>query len=401
MQQKQFFSSFDIFPLEEVIRLKTGVQSLSIGLPKETVFQENRVALTPDAISVLVHKGHRVTVERNAGLAAHFKDYDYVEAGAVIADDKETVYKCPIIIKSAPIVEDDLNLLQQNQTIIHPIHFSLLSQSILKKLMQKQITGLRIESLKDNHGNYSVLRSLSQIAGSASILIAAEHLSSHHGKGVLLGGVSGIAPTKIIIIGAGIVGEFALRSALALGASVKVFDDDVHRLQRLEQSVGRRIWTSVIEPRLLAKQLKSCEVAIGALSSHYGRAPVVVSEEMVANMRRGSVIIDVAIDRGGCFETSEMTTHQNPTFVKHDVIHYCVPNITSGYARTASQAISNALTPLLIQTGDAGGFDMMIRDQEYIRESVYMFKGNLIDQYFGERFNIRVSNIMMLLSTLF
>jgi alanine dehydrogenase len=209
-----------------------------------------------------------------------------------------------------------------------------LKAELLQKMMDKKITAISFENLKDDSGTYPIVRSMSEIAGSAVMLIAAQYLgSANHGKGVLLGGISGIAPTKVIIIGAGIVGEYAARAALALGASVKVFDNSVYRLKRLQNNIGHRLWTSVIEPRLLAKQLKTCEVAVGALSSQTGRTPIVVTEEMVSSMRTGSVIIDVSIDRGGCFETSEITTHENPVYKKYGVIHYCVPNIPSGFAR--------------------------------------------------------------------
>src|SRR5690606_11171390 len=235
--------------------------------------------------------------------------------------------------------EEDLPLLQMNQCIISPLHLSVLRQEVLCTMMQKKITAISFENLKDDSDSYPIVRSMSEIAGSAVMLIAAQYLSSaNHGKGVLLGGISGIAPTKVIIIGAGIVGEYAARAALALGASVKVFDNNVSRLKRLQNTIGQRLWTSVIEPRMLAKQLKTCEVAVGALASETGRTPVVVTEEMVSNMRPGSVIIDVSVDRGGCFETSEVTSHEQPIYTKYGIIHYCVPNIPSGFARTASQA---------------------------------------------------------------
>ncbi len=241
---------------------------------------------------------------------------------------------------------------------------------------------------------------MSEIAGSAVMLIAGQYLSSfNQGKGVLLGGICGIPPTKVVIIGAGIVGEFATRNAIALGASVKVFDNNVTRLKKLQNNLGQRVWTSVLEPRILSKQLKTCEVAVGALSNEYGRAPVVVSEEIVSTMRPGSIIIDVAIDRGGCFETSELTSHEKPTFIKHDVIHYCVPNIPSGFARTASQAISNVLMPLLIQISDEGGIDEIIWHKLHLREGIYLFKGSLTDIYMSEKFNLKYTDLNLLIAS--
>jgi len=393
-------TSFSYETLEETLDIKPKGARLHIGIPKEVAFQENRIALTPDAVSVLVSNGHDVTIEHNAGEAAHYGDRDYSEAGAKIVYQREEVFKAPILVKSAPVIDEDLPLLQHSQMIISPIHLTMLKAELLQKMMEKRITAISFENLKDDSGTYPIVRSMSEIAGSASMLIAAQYLSSaNHGKGVLLGGISGIAPTKVIIIGAGIVGEHAARAALALGASVKVFDNSIYRLKRLQNNVGHRLWTSVIEPRMLAKQLKTCEVAIGALSSETGRTPIVVTEEMVSNMRTGSVVIDVSIDRGGCFETAEITTHENPIYIKYGVIHYCVPNIPSGFARTASQAISNVLMPLLLEAGEDGGFEQMVWHQIHLRSGIYMFKGALTNFYLSERFNLKYTDLNLLIAS--
>ena len=400
-QQKPLISpSFSYETLEETLDIKPKGAQLHIGIPKEIAFQENRIALTPDAVSVLVSNGHHVTIEHNAGEASHFADKDYSEAGAKIVYEREEVYKAPILVKSAPVIDEDLPLLQYNQMIVSPIHLSILKAELLQKMMEKRITAISFENLKDDSGTYPIVRSMSEIAGSAVMLIAAQYLSSaNHGKGVLLGGISGIAPTKVIIIGAGIVGEYAARAALALGASVKVFDNTDYRLKRVQNNIGQRLWTSVIEPRMLAKQLRTCEVAVGALGSETGRTPIVVTEEMVSSMRRGSVIIDVSIDRGGCFETSEITTHENPIFLKYGVIHYCVPNIPSGFSRTASQAISNVLMPLLLEAGEDGGFEHMVWHQIHLRSGIYMFKGALTNFYLSERFNLKYTDLNLLIAS--
>lgn len=393
-------TSFSYETLEETLDIKSKNAQLHIGLPKETAFQENRVPLIPDAVNVLVNNGHEVVVETTAGEGSKYTDKDYSEAGAKIAYDRAEVYKAPIIIKSAPIMDDDLPYLQFNQTIISPIQLSILKKEIIEQLMEKRITALGFESIKDDSGTYPIVRSMSEIAGSAVMLIAGQYLGSpNNGKGVLLGGISGIPPTKVIIIGAGVVGEFATRTALALGASVKVFDNNVYRLKRLQNNLGVRVWTSVIEPKILAKQLKTCEVAVGALSNENGRSPIVVTEEMVSAMRPGSIIIDVSIDRGGCFETSEITTHQHPVFLKHDVIHYCVPNIPSGFARTASHAISNVLMPLLMNAGDAGGFTEMVWHNFNLRHGVYMYRGHLTNFYISQRFGLKYTDLNLLIAS--
>jgi len=393
-------SSINYETLEETLDVKPQTSSLFIGIPKEEAFQENRIALTPDSVAVLVSNGHRVVVEHKAGEGAHFSDQDYSEAGAKIASGKKEVFESDLIIKSAPVSDQELELLKVNQTIISPIHLPVMKTHILEKMMEKRITALSFENLKDDSGHNPIVRSMSEIAGSAVMLIAGQYLgSANNGKGVLLGGISGIPPTKVIIIGAGIVGEYAARTALAVGGSVKIFDNNIYKLKRLQNNMGARLWTSVIEPKILAKQLKTCDVAVGALSSSGGRTPIVVSEEMVSQMRTGSVVVDVSIDRGGCFETSEITSHEKPVITKYGVIHYCVPNIPSGFARTASQAVSNVLMPLLLEIGDEGGLEKLVWHKFNIRSGIYLFKGSLTNIHLSQRFNLKYTDLNLLIAS--
>ncbi len=399
-KQPYISSGFSYETLAETLDIKPSAASLSIAIPKENAFQENRIALTPDAVGVLVSNGHRVAVEYKAGEGSHFSDNDYAEAGALIIHDKKELFKNDLIVKSAPVSDVELPLLTPGQTIISPIHLPVMKTHILEKMMEKKITALSFENLKDESGHNPIVRSMSEIAGSAVMLIAGQYLGSvNSGKGVLLGGISGIPPTKVIIIGAGIVGEYAARTALAVGASVKVFDNNIYKLKRLQNNIGVRLWTSVLEPKILAKQLKTCDVAVGALTSASGRTPVVVSEEMVSMMRPGSVIVDVSIDRGGCFETSEVTSHEMPIITKFGVIHYGVPNIPSGFARTASQAISNVLMPLLLKISDEGGLEKLIWHQLNIRNGVYLFKGALTNFHLSQRFNLKYTDLNLLIAS--
>lgn len=400
-QQKPIISgSFSYETLEETLDIKPTGAQLQIGIPRESALQENRVALIPDAVGLLVSNGHQVVIEHNAGDASHFRDKDYSEAGAKIVYDKAEVYKCPILVKSAPIMEEELPYLQFNQVIISPLHSAMLKASLIEKLMEKKVTAISFEQLKDENGTFPIVRSMSEIAGSSVMLIAGQYLgSANHGKGVLLGGITGIPPSKVIILGAGIVGEYAARAAMALGASVKVFDNSVYRLKQLQDNIGHRLWTSVLEPKILAKQLKTCEVAVGTLRSNSGRTPLVVTEEMVSNMRPGSVIIDVSIDSGGCFETSELTSHEQPIFLKYGVIHYCVPNIPSGFARTASHAISNVLTPLLLEAAEEGGIESLIWHKVHLRSGIYLFKGALTHFHLSQRFNLKYTDLNLLIAS--
>lgn len=398
---KPFVSpSFTYETMEEMLDVRPKGVELFIGIPRETSFQENRIALTPEAVSVLVANGHRVVMETKAGEGASYSDQDYSEAGAKIASSKKEVFECDILVKSAPVCEDEIDFLKPNQFIISPIHVTAMKREILEKMMEKKITALSFENLKDDSGHNPIVRSMSEIAGSAVMLIAGQYLSNaNNGKGVLVGGISGIPPTKVIIIGAGIVGEQTARTALAMGASVKIFDNSIYRLKRLQNNIGLRLYTSVIEPGILSKQLKTCDVAVGALASSGGRTPLVVTEEMVSKMRPGSVIVDVSIDHGGCFETSRITSHTTPVFKKYEVIHYCVPNIPSGFARTASQAISNVLMPLMLEMADDGGFENLVWYKINIRSGIYLFKGALTSFHLSERFDLKFTDLNLLIAS--
>lgn len=394
------FASFSLVPLEETLEIRPKKKRLFIGIPKETSFQENRIALTPESVAVLVNNGHEVAVEHGAGEGSFFFDNDYNEVGARIVYEKSELYKATTIIKSAPITDEDIPLMQPNQVIISPIHLPFLKSEMIEHLIQKKIIGIAYDSIKDDAGSYPIVRSMSEIAGTQAIINAAKYLSNNHnGKGILLGGISGVPPAEVLILGAGVVGESAARTALGLGASVKIFDNSIYRLMRLQNNIGRRCFTSVIEPLTLAEELRNADVALGALKPVNGVTPVVVNEEMVSNMKAGSVIIDVSIDSGGCFETSKMTTHENPIFKRYDVIHYCVPNIPSGVSRTASRSISNVLMPLVLQSADMGGMEGVIQAKEGIRNGVYLYKGCVTSAPIAKRFNFKYTDLDLLFAS--
>jgi alanine dehydrogenase len=345
----------------------------------------------------LVNHGHRVLIETNAGKAANFLDNDYSEAGAEIAYSAEEVYKADIVIKIAPPTMEEIELCQQKQTILSALQFTAHAEDFLKKLSQKKINAVAVDWITDDQGIFPFVRAMGEIAGGASILIAAEYLTNtHNGVGSILGGISGISPTEVVIVGAGTVGEFAARAALGLGAYVKVFDSSTSRLRRLQSSLGTRVFTSIIQPKVLAKHLKSADVVIGAVRSKTGRAPIIISEEMVSEMKVGAVIIDVSIDQGGCCETSEVTNHTKPIFRKHGVIHYCVPNIASRVSRTASYAFSNLYLQILLSLGEEGGFESLIRKDSGLRNGVYFYNGVLTNQYLAESFNLPYKDINLL-----
>ena len=349
---KKLIQQGSLLPKEEMLEIARKKGSLYIGIPKEISFQERRVALVPEAVSLLVANGHRVKIETKSGEGANFTDNEYSEAGAEICYDPKEVFQCDIIFKVAPPSEAEVEMMPGNQTLISALQLSVQPRVILQSLMQKKITAIAWDYIRDEEGVFPVVRTMGEIAGTTSILVAGELLSSFsNGKGIMLGGIAGVTPTEVVVIGAGTVGEFATRAALGLGASVKVFDNSLSRLRRLQNNCGQRIYTSVMNPKVLAKALKRADVVIGAIRAPLGRTPCVVTEEMIETMKSGSVVVDVSIDQGGCFETSRVTNHNEPTFVKHEVIHYCVPNIASRVSRTASFALSNIFSPILLDMG--------------------------------------------------
>ena len=391
------FSKAQLIPQEETLEIYKHKSELFIGIPKETSFQEKRVCLTPDAVSAIVNNGHRVLIESEAGLGANFSDKDYSEAGAEITKDTAKVYSCPMILKVEPPTLEELDLINPQATLISALQIKTQTKKYFEKLAAKRITALAFEFIKDDVGAYPAVRALSEIAGTASVLIASELLSSSsQGNGLMFGNISGVPPTEVVILGAGTVGEFAARSAIGLGANVKVFDNSITKLRCLQTNLNRTIYTSTIQPKYLSKALKRCDVVIGAVRGK-DRSPIIVTEAMVENMKKGSVIIDVSIDMGGCFETSEITSHNKPTFRKHDVIHYCVPNIPARYSRTASASISNIFTPYLLKIADDGGLEHAIRFDKGLKNGLYFYHGILTSRAVGEWFDLKHSDINLLI----
>ena len=388
-------------PQEEMLETSQKNQNLYIGIPKETELQEQRVALVPESVSLLVANGHRVVVETGAGENANFSDSDYSESGAEIIYDTKEIYKADIILKVSPPNDNEIALMKHKQILFSALQITAQPENALKKLMAKKITAIAWDYIEDQSGSFPLVRSMGEIAGTSSFLIAAELMSNaNNGKGLMMGGVAGITPPELVIIGAGTVGQFAASAALSLGVSVKVFDNSLFKLRRLQNEIGQKVFTSVIQPKVLEKALMRCDVAIGALSAPHGRTPCIVSEDVIKKMKSGSVIVDVSIDKGGCFETSKVTTHQNPTFKKHDVIHYCVPNIGSRVSRTASFSLSNIFSPLLIEISESGGCEKLIQYSKGFRHGVYIYNGTLTSSILGKAFNIPYKNLDLLISAL-
>ena len=387
-----------LLPQEELLQVKAGQEDLTIGIPKETSLQEKRVALVPEAVALLVAHGHEVLVESEAGMLSHFTDIDYSESGARIIYDRKKVFQAALVLKVEPPSVEEVGMMSRGATLVSALQLSVQSENLLEELGKKKITAIAWDYLKNKNGLFPLVRAMGEIAGNVSILIAGALLSGEKSRGTLLGGISGVRPCEVVILGAGTVGEFAARAAMGLGAHVKIFDDRQHRLVRIQQSLGTRVWTSTIQPSVLNEALKTADVAIGALRGEGQRTPVIVSEPMVSAMKEGAVIIDVSIDKGGCFETSRMTSHENPTFVHHDVIHYCVPNIASSVSGTASQALSNILAPFILGVVSDGGLVPSIRNSNIVKSGVYMYKGVITHQGIAEERGLSYKELDLLLA---
>jgi alanine dehydrogenase len=396
MPIKTPFSAAQLMPQEEKLEIARHKSELFIGVPKETSYQERRICLTPDAVNSLTSHGHRVMIESGAGESSSYSDKEYSDAGAEVTQDTKKVFGCPMLLKVEPATLPEIEMMQPETIVISALQIKTRKKEYFEALTKKKITALAFEYIKDEDGSYPAVKSLSEIAGTASILVASELMINNQiGKGLLFGNITGVPPTEVVILGAGTVGEFAAKTALGLGASVKIFDNSITKLRRLQNNLNQRIFTSTIQPKALLKALRRCDVAIGAMRGKE-RCPVVVTETMVEHMKKGAVIVDVSIDTGGCFETSEITTHEKPTFVKSNVVHYCVPNIPSRYSKTASLSISNIITPYLLQIAEDGGIESAIRCDKGLKNGVYLYHGILTNKAIGEWFSISFSDINLI-----
>lgn len=388
-----------LYPQEAPAKISKKHQSLQIGVPQEVADYEKRVPIQPSSVGVLVANGHEVVVESGAGNSANFLDKEYSEAGAKIAYSAQEVFESHAILKVEPPTLKEIDMMKPGSTLISAFQAGKQNVEYLEAINKKKLIAIGYEFIEDKVGGLPLVRAMSEIAGSNVMIIAAEYLSSaNDGLGVILGGITGVPPTRVVIIGGGTVAEFAVRAALGHGAEVRVFDNQIYKMRRLKHTLGQEIYTSTYDQALLEKEVQEADVLIGAVRFEKGRNRMLVTEDMVMNMKPGSVIIDVSIDQGGCIETSELTTHKKPIFIKHDVTHYCVPNIASRVARTASLAVSNIFTPILLEAGDSGGFDEMIYTHQWLQKGVYSYKGSLTNLGLAKRFNMAFKDISLFMA---
>jgi len=391
-----------IYPQELLLKQKKKNSTLFIGLPKEYSKFENRISLKPESVKVLVNNGHEIWVESEAGVPSNYSDNDYSEAGAKIVYSHQEVFKADIILKIEPPTLEEVSLFNGGKTLISTFQSVKQTPDYIHAINNKKLIALGYEFIEDKVGGLPLVRAMSEIAGSSVMLIAAEYLSSvKNGKGVILGGITGVPPAKIMILGAGTVGEYAARAAIGLGADIQVYDNNIYKLRRIKRELGKHLYTSTLDQITLSHAISSTDVLVGAIRADKGRSKVIITEEMVSKMKPGSLVIDVSIDQGGCIETSEMTTLENPIFRKYGVIHYCVPNIASRVAKTASDVISNIFTPIILQIAEMGGIEEMIANNNWFLNGVYAYKGSLTNQTLANKYNFKYKDLNLLMAARF
>ena len=386
-------------PQEEMLEVSRKTKKLTIGIPKETTCGETRMPLTPEAVKLLTQRGHDVIIEADAGLNANFSNLSYSENGATIVQTPQEVFTADIVIKVSPFSIEEVALMNVNQTIISSLHLNKYTADFIRAIMQKKVTAIASDAIKDMDGCYPIVRSMSSIAGSTAILVAAELMSTtNKGKGVLLGSIPGITPAEVVILGASTAGEYAARAAIGLGAEVKIIDHSIKRLTEIQQLLGQRVYTSNYHPQIIEKILKTADVVIATIIPEDSQNLIHIDDDLVKIMKNGAVIIDLTVDKGGSFASSEYKTNNDPPFVKHNVIHYCIPNITSRVARTASIALSNVYMPLLESIADAPSIKAYLKENTGIRNGVYVYNGMLTNSYLGEVYNIPSKDIDLLMA---
>lgn len=388
-----------LFPEECLLREIAGQPRLSIGMPRENQSLETRLPLTPEGVAIITEEGHSVYVQRGAGDAMSYSDLQYSEAGAFLVDSVADVLAADIVLKITPPTIQEIEMMNRHTTVFSMLQLNQLSPECIALMMKKKMNAVAYEFIRDEQRTFPVVSSISEIEGSTAIAVAAELMSNERGgKGLLLGGVAGISPTEVLILGAGITGTVAARTALALGAQVKIFDHDINKLRKIQHYLGQQVFTSVIHPAVLFRALASADAVIGHLRYIYGSERFMVSEELVKTMKTGAVIIDLSVDQGGCFETSKCRTLKNPVFEKHGVIHYCLPNISARVARTASMALSNIFAPMLLKIARSGSVEQAIKESAGFRNGAYIFSGVLVNRLIGEYYGLTSSDISLLIA---
>lgn len=374
--------------------------SVVIGIPKENHKQEKRVPLTPETVSILVEMGYRVLLETGAGLTINYTDSYYAESGAEIVDTPEEVFKADLILKILPPTLEEVAMMQPRTTVFSFLHIHKLSYPCLELMAEKKINALAYDLLYDKTGISPFVTSVSEIEGTYSITLAGELLSNAHGgKGILLGGIPGVSPTEVVVIGAGVAGTMAASAAMAMGASVKVFDNDVVKLRSIRHKLGSLVFTSTFQPNVLRNVFRSADVVIGAMKYIHETRFYRISNDLIREMKQGAIIIDIRMAQGGCFETTmEACLPGHPAvFEKFGVLHFCETSLSSRVARTASISLSNIFVSMFSSMADCSGLAHFARFDRGFSSGFYLYAGKMVDRYVGNHFNLPVHDIGLFL----
>lgn len=389
----------EFFPQESLLREISQYPKLTIGIPCEDPDLETRLALTPEGVAIIVEEGHKVLIQRSAGLPLSYTDFQYSEAGAIVVNNKEEVFAADIILKIAPATKVEINMMKNRATLFSMLQLSHITVETIQLMLAKKINAFAYELIKDEQRTYPVVNTISEIEGSTAIAVASELMSSASGgKGILLGGVAGISPTEVLILGASLSGSVAARTALALGAQVKIFDHDISKLRKIQHYLGQQVFTSVIHPSVLFKALATADAVIANLRYINGYDRFMVSEDLVKTMKKGAIIIDLSVDQGGCFETSRCMSLKEPVFERFDVRHYCAPNISARVPRTSSIALSNIFTNMLLKIGNSGNVNAAVKESMGFRNGAYVYGGLLVNRLIGEYYGLSSTEISLLLA---
>lgn len=390
------FSGESLCPQEYLCGISRTSGGLCIGLPAESTDGERRFPLTPEVVDILVSRGNRIIVESNAALPINYSDLHYAEAGAEIVNKKAEVFMADIILKVSTLTDDEAMLIKPGATVISLLQLQYQSLPRLQLLMKKKVTLVAFDQYSDECGSYPFSDAMAEVDGCASVAVATSLLSNvSGGKGMLMGGVSGVPPADVVILGGGLAGCAAARCAIGLGANVKLFDRDISLLRTARLAVSSSLFTSNIHPQVLSNALKSADILIGTSGFEEEK----LSEDYVRKMKKGSILIDLCIESGGCIETSRCeTSPRDSVYERFGVLHYCMSSIGSKVARTASMALSNQFVRMFIRLETCASIGNMIKVDEGFRKSIYLFNGKIVNGSVGRRFGVASSDIMLFLS---
>ena len=362
-----------------------------IGVPKEIKLQEHRIGLTPDSVKILTDKGHEVLVQNNGGFEAGFTNEDYKNSGAEIIDKAEDIFKqADLIVKVKEPQMNEVAMIRENQIIYTYLHLAA-AKELTEGLIKSKSICIAYETVTDDNGRLPLLAPMSAVAGRMSIQAGAHSLEKNQkGRGLLLGGAPGVEPAIVVILGGGVVGENAAIIATGMKGKVYVVDKSEKRLEELHEMFGDKIIPSQSDKIDLKKLISECDLLVGGVLIPGAEAPKLVTKEMIKSMKRGSVIVDVAIDQGGCVETSKPTTHADPTYIVDDVVHYCVANMPGGVPRTSTMALNKATLPMLIKLADQG-YEKTLKENKNYLAGLNVFKGEITYKGVADAFNLKYS----------